>query len=152
MRYMSVVMVRLHPARDADFTDSIRLVLNAYQKSNNEQPLVVYQVVSGAQGPTYLFFSPMATMKTMDEAPLRGRAIREAMGEEDAAKMLKTSAEVTASSAESVRVKVPALEGGVGQTVPVAVALGSDSSNSLPFTLGRLPLLTGIAPKSVSMS
>jgi len=34
----------------------------------------------------------------MDEAPTRGLAIREAMGEANAAAMLKTSAEVTASS------------------------------------------------------
>ncbi len=98
MRYLSVVMVRLHPARDAQFADAIKLVTSAYEKIGSDQSLVIYQVVSGTQGPAYLFFSPMVSLKTMDEAPARGRAIREAMGEENAATMLKTSAEVTAAS------------------------------------------------------
>jgi hypothetical protein len=98
MRYLSVVMVRLHPARDAEFADAIKLVTGSYEKINSDQPLVIYQVVSGAPGPAYLFFSPMASLKTMDEAPARGRAIRESMGEENAAAMLKTSAAVTAAS------------------------------------------------------
>ena len=98
MRYLSVVMVRLHPARDAEFADAVKLVTGSYEKINSDQPLVVYQVVSGAPGPAYLFFSPMVSLKTMDEAPARGRAIRESMGEENAATMLKTSAAVTAAS------------------------------------------------------
>lgn len=98
MRYLSVVMVRLHPARDAEFADAIKLVTGTYEKINSDQPLVIYQVVSGAPGPAYLFFSPMASLKTMDEAPARGGAIRASMGEENAATMLKTSAAVTAAS------------------------------------------------------
>ena len=98
MRYLSMVMVGLHPARDAEFADAIKLVTGNYEKINSDQPLVVYQVVSGAPGPSYLFFSPMVSLKTMDEAPARGRAIRESMGEENAAAMLKTSATVTAAS------------------------------------------------------
>jgi len=91
-------MCGLHPARDAEFADAIKLVTGNYEKINSDQPLVVYQVVSGASGPTYLFLSPMVSLKTIDEAPARGRAIRESMGEENAATMLKTSAAVTAAS------------------------------------------------------
>jgi hypothetical protein len=98
MRYLSMVMVRLHPARDAEFSDTVKLVTGTYEKIKSDQPLVIYQVVSGAPGPAYLFFSPMVSLKTMDEAPARGRAIRESMGEENAATMLKTSAAVTAAS------------------------------------------------------
>ncbi len=98
MRYLSVVMVHLRPAHDAEFADAVKLVTASYEKINSDQPLVIYQVVSGAPGPVYLFFSPMASLKTMDEAPARGKAIRESMGEENAATMLKTSAAVTASS------------------------------------------------------
>ena len=98
MRYVSVVMVRLHPSRDADFAEAVKLVTGAYEKTNSDQPMAVYQVVSGSPGPAYLFFSPMISLKTMDQAPARGLAIREAMGESSAAAMLKTSGEVTASS------------------------------------------------------
>ncbi len=98
MRYVSVVMMRLVPARDADFAEVVRLVKGAYEKSGSDQPLIVYQLVSGAPSPCYLFLSPMVSLKTMDDSPARGRAMREALGEEAAAKTLKTSAEVTASS------------------------------------------------------
>ncbi len=98
MRYVSVVMVRLLPARDLDFAEAVRLVKGAYEKSGSDQPLVVYQLVSGAPGPSYLFFSPMVSLKTMDDSPARGKAMREALGEEASAKTLKTSAEVTAAS------------------------------------------------------
>jgi hypothetical protein len=98
MRYVSVVMVRLLPARDADFGEAVRLVKGAYEKSASDQPLVVYHLVSGAPGPAYLFLSPMVSLKTMDDSPARGKAMREALGEDAAAKTLKISAEVTAAS------------------------------------------------------
>jgi hypothetical protein len=98
MRYMSVVLVRLLPARDSDFAEAVRLVKEAYEKSASDQPLIIYQVISGAPGPSYLFLAPMASLKTMDDAPARGKAMREALGEDNAAKALKTSAEVTAAS------------------------------------------------------
>src|SRR5437879_12469311 len=74
------------------------MVAATYEKVKSDQPLVVYQVVSGSAGLTYLFFSPMPSLQTMDAAAARGRAVREAMGEENAAAMLKTSAEVTATT------------------------------------------------------
>ena len=98
MRYVSVVLVRLLPARDGDFADAVRLVKAAYEKSGSDQPLVIYQVISGAPGPSYLFFAPMVSLKAMDDAPARGKAMREALGEDNAAKALKTSSEVTAAS------------------------------------------------------
>src|SRR5438045_1072607 len=98
MRYMSVVMVRLHPSRDAEFSEAVRTVSAAYEKSNSDQPLLIYQVISGAQSPTFLFFTSMASLNTMDDAARRGKALRDALGEESAATVLKTSAAATASS------------------------------------------------------
>ena len=98
MRYMSVVMVRLRPSRDAEFSEAVRTVAAAYEKSNSDQPLVIYQVVSGAQSPTFLFFTSMASLTAMDDAGRRGKALRDALGEQGGAFVLKTSTEVTASS------------------------------------------------------
>ncbi len=98
MRYMSLVMVRLLPARDTEFAEAVRLVKAAYEKTGSDQPLVIYQVVSGAPSPAYLFFSPMVSLKSMDDSPARGKAMREALGEDGAAKTVKTSSEVTAAS------------------------------------------------------
>lgn len=97
-RFMSVVLVRLLPARDSEFAEAVRLVRGAYEKSGSDQPLVIYQVISGAPGPSYLFFAPMASLQAMDDAPARGKAMRDALGEDGAGKALKTSADVTAAS------------------------------------------------------
>jgi hypothetical protein len=98
MRYMSVVMLHLHPSRDAEFSEAVRTVSAAYEKNHTDQALVIYQVVSGAQSPTFLFFTSMASLNVMDDAGRRGKALRDALGEEGAAAVLKTSADVTASS------------------------------------------------------
>jgi len=80
MRYLSMVMVRLHPARDAEFADAIKLVTGNYEKINSDQPLVVYQCFRGIRRPTFSFSDGL--LKTLDEAPARGRAIRESMAKE----------------------------------------------------------------------
>src|SRR5579872_5508186 len=41
-RFMSVVLVRLLPARDSEFAEAVRLVRGAYEKSGSDQPLVIY--------------------------------------------------------------------------------------------------------------
>ena len=59
-------------------------------------------------------------------------------------------APVLAATATTLRVRVPEAAGAAGTSVPVVVTMGSDASNSFPFLVGRLPLLTGIEPKTVS--
>jgi hypothetical protein len=58
------------------------------------------------------------------------------------------AAEVVDSSPTTLKVRVPALEGGSGTEFQVKVAMGGDASNAAPFLLGRLPLLISITPAS----
>lgn len=80
-RHMGVTMLRIKYGHDADLTQAARLLIDGDEKSNNAQPILAYQVVSGAPAGTYLLFSPMDSLARMDEAPARSAAARQAMGE-----------------------------------------------------------------------
>jgi len=58
-------------------------------------------------------------------------------------------AQVVDASPVSLTVTVPALPGAPGTEVSV-VAVGADPSNALTFVVGKVPLLTGIEPRSAS--
>jgi hypothetical protein len=59
-------------------------------------------------------------------------------------------APVLGATATTLRVRVPDAAGAPGTSLPVVVSMGSDASNSFPFLVGRLPLVTGIEPRTVS--
>jgi hypothetical protein len=59
-------------------------------------------------------------------------------------------APVLSATATALRVRVPDGAGSVGASIPVVVTMGADSSNEFPFLLGRLPLATGVEPKTAS--
>jgi hypothetical protein len=59
-------------------------------------------------------------------------------------------APVLSATASALRVRVPEAAGPVGSSVPVVVSMGADASNAFPFLVGRLPLLTGFEPRTVS--
>jgi hypothetical protein len=59
-------------------------------------------------------------------------------------------AEILVLSDRSIRVRVPALEGGPGTAVPVNVIMGSEMSNSGPFVVGHLPLISGVEPNVIT--
>jgi hypothetical protein len=59
-------------------------------------------------------------------------------------------APVVSATTTALRVRVPDAAGALGSSVPVVVSMGADASNAFPFLLGRLPLLTGVEPKTVS--
>jgi FHA domain-containing protein/IPT/TIG domain-containing protein len=59
-------------------------------------------------------------------------------------------APVVSATATALRVRVPDGAGTVGASLPVVVTMGADASNSFPFLIGRLPLVTGVEPKTVS--
>lgn len=59
-------------------------------------------------------------------------------------------AQVVSEKPDSLTVKVPALPGALGTEVPVVAAMGPDPSNPLTFVIGKVPLVTGIEPRSAS--
>jgi hypothetical protein len=59
-------------------------------------------------------------------------------------------AEITATAPNMIKVRVPAIEGATGTSVPVVVAMGADESNPAPFMLGHLPLVTRVEPEAAT--
>ncbi len=80
-RHMGVIVLRIKYGRDADLEQLARLLIEGDEKSNSNQPVLAYQVVSGGPSGTCLLFSPMDSLARMDSAPARMAASRQAMGD-----------------------------------------------------------------------
>src|SRR5579864_6284353 len=58
-----------------------KMAVAAAERSADDQPVATYQIVSGAPTGTYLLFEPSASLKALDAAPERSRALFQAMGD-----------------------------------------------------------------------
>lgn len=93
-RYFNVTTIHVRLGHQPEFAELVKTGISAVEKAASDQPMVMYQVVSGMPAGTYLAMEPAASLKTMDEAPARGRAVMQAMGESDFHKFLKNVGEV----------------------------------------------------------
>jgi hypothetical protein len=96
-RYVNVLIFRVHQSRDQEFADLAKTAIAALGKSGSDQPVAVYQVVSGAPNGMYLLFEPSASLKTLDDAPARGEAMMTAMGDAGSKRFIKSVGETVAS-------------------------------------------------------
>jgi hypothetical protein len=80
-RHMGVTVLHIKYGHDADLAQLAKLLMDGDEKSNSDQPVLTYQVVSGGMSGTYLLFSPMESLARMDAAPARTAAARQAMGD-----------------------------------------------------------------------
>jgi len=96
-RYVNVLIFRIHQGRDQEFADLAKTAIAALGKSGSDQPVAVYQVVSGAPNGMYLLFEPSASLKTLDDAPARGEAMMNAMGDAGSKRFVKSVGETVAS-------------------------------------------------------
>jgi hypothetical protein len=80
-RYMGVTVLRIRNGRDADLAQLARLLIDGDQKSNSDQAVLTYQLVSGGPSGEYLIFEPMESLARMDAVPARMAASRQAMGD-----------------------------------------------------------------------
>ncbi len=97
-RYFNVLIFRIHQGRDQEFADLAKTAVAALGKSGSDQPVAVYQVFSGAPSGMYLLFEPSASLKTLDDAPARGEAMFNAMGDAGSKRFIKSSGEIVAST------------------------------------------------------
>jgi hypothetical protein len=93
MRYFRIVTYRVRPGHDADFTDAVKIVREAYEKAKVDLPWAVYQIVSGMPGPTFLVLVPMKSLEEIDAAQARSKTIQEAEGEENGKKLQKLASD-----------------------------------------------------------
>jgi hypothetical protein len=93
-RLFNVITIRIRFEHDLEFAELAKTALEAADKAASDQPVAVYQVISGMPAGTYLLLEPSASFKALDDAPARGRALIQAMGESGAKKFLKSAGEV----------------------------------------------------------
>ena len=67
-RYVNVSMYRIRAGAEDDFATLIAQRRRALDSVNLDRPEIAYQVVSGAPSGTYIFLSPLATLKQLDNA------------------------------------------------------------------------------------
>ncbi len=96
-RYFNVTMIRLQPGHDADFAELAHMAVDASQKAISDQPVAVYEAVSGLPNGTYFLFEPCSALKALDASADRERAMFTAMGDSGAKRFQKTAGEAIAS-------------------------------------------------------
>lgn len=66
-RYMQVTVYRIRNASEAAFAKIVDLRRGNLESLNLNRPDMAYEIVSGAPAGTYIFLSPVATLRTLDE-------------------------------------------------------------------------------------
>jgi len=80
-RFMSVTVLHIKYGHDNELAQLAHLLIDGDEKSGNNQPVLAYQVSSGAASGTYFLFAPMDSLARLDESADRSAAARQAMGE-----------------------------------------------------------------------
>lgn len=89
IRYVIAGMFRVRLGREEDFINGAKAYFGGYGKGNVDLCILGYQVTAGAPSGTYLFLTMMDSMKVMDGEPERMKAVKEGMGQENFAQLMK---------------------------------------------------------------
>lgn len=101
-RYFNIQTFRVRLGRDGDFAAGAKLFQSAFEKLKREQPYVMYQVVMGAPEGTYLLFTPMKSLKEVDDDFASQGALMQAMGDENMKNLMKSTGDVFLSMETNV--------------------------------------------------
>jgi hypothetical protein len=71
-RYFQISVFRIRAGSESDFGDAVRSRRAALDSINLDRPEIAYQVIYGAPSGTYLFLTPLASLKMLDEGVARG--------------------------------------------------------------------------------
>jgi len=66
-RYFQVTIYRIRAGTESDFSELLRLRRLSQDSVNLDRPDIAYSVISGAPSGTYIFLSPIVSLRTMDE-------------------------------------------------------------------------------------
>ena len=70
-RYCQISIYRIRPGAEAGFAELVKSRSALLDRINLDRPEIAYHVISGAPSETYLFFAPLASLKTLDEGLAR---------------------------------------------------------------------------------
>ena len=98
MRYFTVNTVRVRPGHDQEWQEARKILVEAVKKANPNGHSVVYGVAAGMPNGTYLVFTPRKSLAEMDPNPAMGKAVQDAIGEDNAKKRQKLLADSVIST------------------------------------------------------
>jgi hypothetical protein len=93
-RYLNVSVYRIRSGADLEFTELMRLRRRGLDAVNMDRPEIAYQMISGAPSGTFVFLSPLATLKTLDNGISRLPVYAETMAEAGAEAGRKLAAQI----------------------------------------------------------
>jgi len=102
MRYFSVNTVRVRPGHDQEYQEARKIIVEAVKKANPNAHSVFYAVTAGMPSGTYLIFTPRKSLAELDPNPAMGKAIQDAIGEDNTKKRQKLLADSVISTETSV--------------------------------------------------
>jgi hypothetical protein len=102
MRFFSITTVRVRPGHDAEYREARKILVDALKKANSDANTSFYSVSAGMPGGTYMIFTPRKSLAELDPNPAMGRAIQEAMGEDNNKKRLKAISDSVAGTDVSI--------------------------------------------------
>lgn len=93
-RYMQIETMHVRPGKDASFAEGAKMFVEAYRKANIERPFAIYETVSGGPMGTFLIFSPLTSLKELDDEKMLDQRVAEAMGMDKWKEMMNGAGEV----------------------------------------------------------
>jgi len=102
MRYFSVNTVRVRPGHDQEYLEARKLLVEAVKKANPNARSAFYAVTAGLPSGTYLVFTPRKSLAELDPNPAMGKAVQDALGEENIKKRQKLLSDAVISSETTI--------------------------------------------------
>jgi hypothetical protein len=102
MRYFQINTVRVRPGHEEEWFEARRILVEALKKAKVDTPSTVFQVAAGMPNGTFLVITPRKSLAEMDPNPDRGRAVREALGEDGINKRRKLISDSVITSETSI--------------------------------------------------
>ena len=96
-RFVSVVTARVRIGREEDMATGAKMILGALEKANIDTTMLCYQVAAGGPAGTYLFFTPMDSMKGVDDAVAQQNAWAQAMGTDNFRQIMRGMGDIFVS-------------------------------------------------------
>ncbi len=82
-RYIQAIVFHVQPGQESQFVSVVRSRKAGLDSVNIDRPDIAYQVISGDRSGMFLFLTPLATLKTIDEAIVKMQGIHGAIAERD---------------------------------------------------------------------
>ncbi len=92
-RYLLISIYRIRPGQDSGFAELVKLRRAHYDSINLDRPEVCYQVMSGAPSGTFMFLTPLNSLKSLDDGLARTPSYAEALRDANATAGRKIASE-----------------------------------------------------------